>query len=62
VSDWLGVDALQGREFGAGLRAGLLALGVGAAAGVVWHLVRRAPLPAAGLLLVVAAGWGLGET
>jgi hypothetical protein len=59
--DWLGLDALQSREFTVGLRAGLLALGVGAAAGVLWHLVRRRPFPGAGLVLVAGAAWGLHE-
>jgi hypothetical protein len=61
VTDWLGLDALQSREFTAGLRAGLLALGLGVAGGVIWQLVRRRPLPAAGLLLVGATAWGLRE-
>jgi hypothetical protein len=61
VTEWLGLDALQSREFTAGLRAGLLVLGLGAAAGVAWHLVRRRPFPGAGLLLVAGAAWGLRE-
>jgi hypothetical protein len=61
MSDLLGLDALQSREFTVGLRAGLLALALGAAAGVVWHLVRRRSFPGAGLLLVAATAWGLHE-
>jgi hypothetical protein len=57
----LGLDALQSREFTAGLWAGLVALGFGVAGGVAWQLVRRRPLPSAGLLLVAAATWGLRE-
>lgn len=53
------IDALQVPEFSAGLRPGLLALGLGAAGGVIWRIVRGRPLPAGGLLLVAGALWGL---
>jgi hypothetical protein len=55
------IDSLPAEEFGAGLQAGLLALVLGAVAGVGWRLVLRAPLPAAGLLLAGGAAWGLRE-
>jgi hypothetical protein len=61
VTDWLGLDVLHNRELAVGLRAGVVALGFGAVAGVAWHLVRRKPFPGAGLLLVAGAAWGLRE-
>ncbi|MGH2817499.1 MAG: hypothetical protein ACRDJS_03435 [Actinomycetota bacterium] len=61
MTDWLGLNTIQNREFIVGLQAGLLALGFGAVAGVAWLLVRHRHFPGAGLLLVAGTAWGLRE-
>jgi hypothetical protein len=61
VIDWFGLDPLQAKEVTAGLLPGLLAAAVGATAGLMWLGVWGRPLPAAGLLLVAGAAWGLWE-
>jgi hypothetical protein len=61
MMDPIAIDALPAEEFGVGLQAGLLALVVGAVAGLGWRLFRGTPLPAAGLLLAGGAAWGLRE-
>jgi hypothetical protein len=61
VTSWWAIDALQSAEFTAGLRPGILALAFGATGGLIWRLIRRGPLPVAGLLLAAAVLWGLWE-
>jgi hypothetical protein len=61
VTGLIALDALPAKEFGAGLQAGLLALVIGAVAGVGWRVLRGTPIPAAGLLLAGGVAWGLRE-
>jgi hypothetical protein len=56
-------DAVDAREFTTGVRAGLVALGVTVALGLLWWRARRgaAPLPIAGLAAAAACAYALRE-